>query len=585
MPSPYHPFAQAAAQAVAKALEMNPQQFIVGAPPKPALGDFAVGCFPAAKPHKTAPAKLAVQVAEQFVANDFLESASAAGPFVNFRARRSPLFSHLLDGAKRDRLSLIPKLEQPQPICIDYSSPNISKHLAYHHIRSTVIGHSLVNLYRALGYHVVGINHLGDWGTTHGMLLAAHQKWGAPDPLTVDALNDLYVRFRREMKQDPTLEQLGRDWFKKLEDGDPQARNLWEQFRSISLGEFQSVYDTLGVSFEEVRGESAYLDAMQPVLDLLAERELSSVSEGALVVSLDDHDMPPLLLRKQDGATLYATRDLAAAIYRWDTYQFARSLYVVDRGQGLHFRQLFTVLAKAGFDWASRCEHVSFGLVRIGGKKTGTRTGNIVLLKEVLKEASERSRERMLERPENTSLDEETLTRTAEQVGVGAVVFANLASQRDKDVDFDWEDVLSTDGDSGPYVQYAHARCCRLLAKAESSTSRESSTGGESPKTTPVDPSLLQHDSEWALALKLLDVGIVVHRCVQTNEPHLLCRYLLDLCALFSRWYTLGNQDAGLRILCEDSATRSARLALVEATREVLRTGLSLLGIQAPAAM
>lgn len=566
MAVPQNPFSAAAAAAVASALDLDASLFAVSAPPKPELGDLAVGCFPAAKIRQAAPPKLAAEVAAGFQPTELLESATAAGPFVNFRVRRDALFRHLMTGESVDASAGAGKT-----VCIDFSSPNISKHLAYHHIRSTVIGHALCNLYRAVGYRVIGINHLGDWGTTHGMLLAAYHRWPV-DEVTVDRLNDLYVRFRAAMKEDPSLEVEGRAWFKKLEDGDPEARRLWKHFRDVSLAEFQTVYDQLGIVFDEVKGESDYEDAMQPVLDLLDAKGLSTVSEGALVVPLEEADLPPLLLRKQDGATLYATRDLAAAIYRWETYHFERSLYVVDRGQGAHFKQLFLTLAKAGFEWADRLAHVPFGLVRIGGRKTGTRAGNVVLLREVIAEASERSSERIA--AANPEMDPAVLADTARMVGVGAVVFANLVSQREKDVDFELEDILSTEGDSGPYIQYAHARCASILRKA---SGLEPDPGSA--------PALLGAAAEWSLALKLLDFGETVQRAADGNDPHLVSRYLLDLTSHFNRWYTSGNQDAALRVLCEDAAMCRARLALVATTQAVIARGLALLGLGAPEMM
>jgi arginyl-tRNA synthetase len=284
-----------------------------------------------------------------------------------------------------------------------------------------------------------------------------------------------------------------------------------------------------------------------------------------------------MLLRKQDGATLYGTRDLAAAIYRYETHGFDRSLYVVDRGQSLHFQQLFEVLARAGFDWAERCVHVPFGLVRLGGKKTGTRTGNVVLLKEVLAEAEQRAVDVI--RENNPEMSPAQVQETAKMVGVGAVVFANLASQREKDVDFEWEQVLSVSGDSGPYIQYAHARCASILRKAG-----QRPEGALAPAPE-LDASVLAHETEWALARKLVDIGEVVHRAVDSNEPHIVSRYLLDLCAAFSRWYTAGNTDRSLRVLIDDEAIARARLTLVAATKEVLRQGLGLLGLQAPDVM
>lgn len=556
------PFATAAATAVGRALGVDPDSLVVTAPPRPEMGDLAVGCFPAAKALRQPPAALAARAAEAFTPDEHLASAQAAGPFVNFRVQDRALFRHAAAGPQ------LPDLGRGETVCIDYSSPNIAKHLAYHHIRSTVIGHALVNLYRALGYRVVGINHLGDWGTTHGMLLAARERWGEPEPLTIDALNDLYVRFRKAMKDDPSLEEAGRAWFKKLEEGDPEARAAWQRFKDVSLAEFQQVYDELGIRFDEIRGESEYEDAMPQVIALLEQQGLTAVSDGALVVPLDDDGMPPLLLKKQDGATLYATRDLAAAIYRWETYHFVKNLYVVDRGQSLHFQQLFRVLAKAGMEWADRCEHVPFGLVRIGGKKTGTRTGNVVLLREVLAEARAGAAERV--RAANPDLPDDVLAQVARVVGVGGVVFANLVSQREKDVDFDWDEVLRVDGDNGPYVQYSHARCQSVLRKA----------GGEPGGD--FDPDRLTSPLERQLALKLVDFGDVAARAAAHNEPHHLCRYLLDVSAAFARWYTSGNQEASLRILCDDDATRAARLALVAATRDVLREGLGILGIAAP---
>jgi arginyl-tRNA synthetase len=574
-----NPFAVAAVRAVADALALDANLFQVTAPPRPDLGDFAVGCFPAAKLLGQPPPRLAAQVVAAFTPGEHLAEAHATGPFVNFRARQDSAYRFLFRAALAPNPAGGTELVPTAPgagktVCIDYSSPNISKHLAYHHIRSTVIGHALANLYRAAGYRVIGINHLGDWGTTHGMLLAAHARWGAPEPLTINALNDLYVRFRQAMKEDPALEEEGRQWFKKLEDGDPAARQLWQRFRDVSWAEFDEVYQKLGIAFEEVRGESAYEADMPAVIDLLAEKGLSEVSDGALVVKLDDINLPPLLLRKQDGATLYGTRDLAAALYRHRTYRFNRSLYVVDRGQGLHFRQLFEVLRRAGFAWADACQHVPFGIVRVGGKKTGTRTGNVVLLKEVLAEAESRAID--VVRANNPDMDERAAVDTARMVGVGAVVFANLASQREKDIDFEWEQILSVSGDSGPYIQYAHARCSSILRKA--------GERGLHPDPAAA-PAALAHETEWALARRLLDLGETVHRAADASEPHILSRYLLDLCAAFSRWYTAGNQDKSLRALVEDDAVARARITLVAAAREVLRRGLALLGIEAPADM
>jgi arginyl-tRNA synthetase len=603
-PLPANPFAAACARAVARATGIAAEELSVSAPPRPELGDFAVACFPAARALKQAPPAVAAKVAASFEPDAWIASAIATGPFVNFRVKRAAMYQYLfaatlgvdidVDGAQVEDApdadaapSLLPRHGAGKTICIDYSSPNISKHLAYHHIRSTVIGHALVNLYRACGYRVIGINHLGDWGTTHGMLLAACARWGEPSPLDITGLNDLYVRFREAMKTDPSLEEEARQWFKRLEDGEPDARALWQRFRDVSWAEYETVYQALGIVFDEVRGESDYLADMPAVLDLLAEKGLSRISQGALVVPFENaegvEEMPPLLLKKGDGATLYATRDLAAAMYRWNSYGFERSLYVVGRGQDLHFKQLFRTLAMAGFPWAERCMHVPFGLVRVGGKMAATRLGNVVLLREVFAEATERSAKTIKEK--NPTLDDATIAATAPIVGIGAVVFANLFAQRERDSDFEWEQVLSTQGDSGVYVQYAHARCASILRKAAAEAAAAAPGAGVAPVSAEADATLLAHDAEWAVAKRLAEVGDIVARAADGNDPHILTHYLLDLCGDFSRWYTLGNGDPALRVLCADPATRGARLALVAVVKGVLKTGLGLLGLGAPEAM
>ena len=575
MSSALSPFAAAAVRAVASATGLPESDFKVEAPPRPEMGDFAVGCFAAAKALKKAPPQVAASVAAAFQPDEILASATAAGPFVNFRAQRAAALRWIGEGTL-GASSLVPAIATAdQTITVDYSSPNISKHLAYHHIRSTMIGHALVELHRALGYRVIGINHLGDWGTTHGMLIAAYKMWGAEEPLDVTKLNEMYVRYRAAAKDDPSLNDRGRREFKLLEDGDPQARALWERFRTISLAEFESVYEMLGVRFDEVRGESAYEDAMPGVVQMLETKGLTTISDGALVVPIPGEDAP-LLLKTQDGTTLYATRDIATALYRWETYHFTRSLYVVDRGQSLHFKQLFKTLELAGYEWASRCEHIPFGVVRMqGGGRIGTRAGGALLLKEVFAEAADQVRP--IIREANPDMADADVDRTALMVGMGAVVFANVASQRDKDVEFKWERVLSLTGDSGPYLQYSHARCASILRKAGTRPAWDDATRASLDRLT--------HEAEWAIARRLLGFGEIVARAAASCEPHIVAHYLLDLAGDFSRWYTLGNGDASLRVLCDDAETRRARVALTAAVQSALRTGLALLGMGAPEIM
>jgi arginyl-tRNA synthetase len=371
------------------------------------------------------------------------------------------------------------------------------------------------------------------------------------------------------MKTEPALEAEGRAWFKRLEDGEPEARALWQRFRDVSWAEFQSVYDVLGIAYDEVRGESAYEPDMPRVFDELNALGLITQSQGAQVVELADEKIP-ILLRKADGTTLYATRDVAAAEYHWPHYHFTRSLYVVDRGQSLHFRQVFKLLGKMGHDWAGRCEHIPYGLVKIDNQKASSRLGNVVLMRDVFTIAQDLVRGVIAEH--NPEMAPELVSEVSRQVGIGAIVFANLASQREKDIDFDIEHAVSLEGDSGPYLQYSHARCASIVRKGGE---RISSVEG-------VDLGRLGHDAEWAVARRLLEFPDAVVRASEACEPHAICHYLLGLAAEFSRWYTLGNGDASLRVLCDDAATRRARLALVAAVQATLRDGLRMLGIAAP---
>lgn len=539
----------------------------VDVPPKAELGDFAVPLHAIAKAQGRNPVELAKETVAAFTPSELVASATATGPFVNFKLDRAKAFAWIVDAALRD--TLVPNaVGAGKTICIDYSSPNISKHLAYHHIRGTTLGHALAQIYRALGYKVVGINFLGDWGTTHGMLLAAWNLWGPVEPLDVTALNALYVKFNEAAKTDKDLEAKGREWFQRLESGDAEARALWQRFRDVSWAEFEDVYNILGIRFEEVRGESAYEPDLPRVLADLAP--LIVESEGARVVELEG-EKTPILLVKKDGSTLYATRDVAAAQYRWSTYHFDRSLYVVGREQSMHFRQLFKLLKKAGHAWADRCQHIAYGHIRLGGKKTSTRLGNVVLMRNVFDIMRDEVRCTITEN--NPDMPAAQVDATALDVGIGAVIFANLVAQREKDVDFDLEKVTSLSGDSGPYLQYSHARCASIARKATV------------PLDAEVDFALLTHDAEWAVARRLLEMPEIVVRAGDNCEPHVICHYLLSLAGDFSYWYTLGNGDKSLRVLCEDPKLQRARLALTLGVKSALATGLRLLGMAAPEQM
>jgi arginyl-tRNA synthetase len=538
---------------------------LVETPPDSALGDYAVPCFPLAKALRKAPAAIATEIAAAFRPTSHVLSAEAAGPYVNFRVDRTAFLTEVLKSPAAPETR-----GEGKTIVLDYASPNIAKHLAYHHLRSTCIGFSLKRIFTHLGYETVGINHLGDWGTTHGKLIAAYRHWGRDLDLDTDGvtkLNALYVRFNEEGDEDE-----GREWFRRLEAGDEEALSLWRRFREISLAEHQEVFDLLGVTFDRVQGESDFVDRLEPTIEKLVAAGLAEISDGALVVRFDDDEMPPLFLRKADGATVYATRDLAAALHRWETWHFARCLYVVDIGQSLHFRQLFATLARLDLPFVDRMEHIRFGLVRFGGKKTGSRKGNVVLLREVLEEAIRRIRDLIEEKnPDLPDRDE-----VARAVGVGAIIFADLSTRRVKDIDFTWEEVTNFDGHTGPYVQYTHARCASILRRAS-----EAAPDADSD----ADPALLTYDDEWMVGRLLARFPERVRTAARDAEPSVVAHYLLDLCEAFSRYYNLGNQDPEMKVLAPDPAVAAARLRLVAGVRDVLARGLWLLGMEAPEAM
>jgi arginyl-tRNA synthetase len=560
---------------VVSALGLPPDtEVAVTSPPDRAMGDYAVAMFPFAKALKAAPPALAAKVAAAFAPGGGLASATAAGPFVNFRVDRAAFFADVVAHVAKEGASYGHNAEGAgRTVVIDYSSPNISKHLAYHHIRSTMIGHSLCRIYRANGWRAVGLNFLGDWGTTHGMLIAAWKRWGEGVDLADDGvtkLNELYVRFRAEMKADKSLEAESRAWFKKLEDGDAEARALWTRFRDVSLAEFDRAYAKVGVKFDAVFGESFYEGRMEPVLRDLEAKGLLSISDGATVVDLTDRKLPPCLLRKSDGATLYATRDIASAVHRFEEFHFDRALYVVDKGQGVHFQQWFAVCEKAGYPFAGRLEHVAFGQVKFGGKKTSTRAGGVVLLHEVLDEAAEAIDKVVAEK--NPSMPAEKRHEVARQVGYGAIIFADLAKERAGDVEFDMERLLSFEGDTGPYCQYQHARIASIVRKA-------------GVDLAGADASLLKTDEEWAVAMLISELPDRVRRAREKNEPSVVAVYAIDLCRAFSSWYAQGSKDAALKVNCEDAAIAKARLALARSAQQAVANALFLVGLEAPQEM
>jgi len=471
-------------------------------------------------------------------------------------------------------------------VVIDYSSPNIAKHLGVHHLRSAIIGRALYRIFEALGYRCIGINHLGDWGTSFGKLIAAFERYGDVDPktATVSDLQRLYVRFSQEAEHNPALEEEARLAFRRLEQGEPRARELWQRFKAVSVAEFERVYNMLGITFDSYCPESFYLDMTEGLLKELEQAGLTRLSDDALIVPLEQFGLPPCMLRKADETTLYATRDLCAAIYRWGRYKFDLALYVVGAEQKLHFQQIKKVLELMGCGWAERIEHVDFGLLKFRDLETGrarkgsTRRGEMVLLEDVLCQGIQRARQKIQENLQK--LDEATdVEELAAQVGIGAVVFSDLSVRRTKDVVFDWDRMLDFEGDTGPYVQYAHARLCSILRKA----GRQPGESGRGEGAA--DYGLLRLPEEWALVRLLEQYPSRVVAAADAREPSIIATYLLELCSRFSAYYSAGMREPERRVLCADAGVREARLSLVEAVRHAVSNALGLLGVAAPQRM
>lgn len=540
---------------------------VIEVPPLPEFGDFAFPCHGLAKVMRKNPAQIASELASSITIDDGLKKVQAVAGYVNFWVDRIRAAKEVLQAVFVQRENYGSSgIGEGKKIVVDYSSPNIAKHFGVGHLRSTAIGHSLCRIFRKLGYQTIGINHLGDWGTQFGQLIAAFKKWGSEEKLSEDPIThlfELYVRFNKEAKENQDMAEEGRFWFKKLEEGDPDARRLWQHFENLSLREFDRVYAALGIVFDYYWGESFYNDKIEGVIKLLEEKKLSGLSEGALIVDLSAYDMPPLLLRKKDEATLYSTRDLAAAIHRWEQFHFDRSLYVVNVAQDLHFKQLFKTLELAGFDWYSRMAHVSFGWVKFGDAIMSTREGNIVFLKEVLEKGVELAEKTIREK--NPELKD--INRTARMIAVGAIMFADLSARRHKDITFRWEEVLNFEGETGPYLQYTHARLASLLRKYGK------------PVKGNVNFDLIASESVWPVVRQLGNFPATVATSAEAYEPSFIATHLLDLAKAFNAFYQAE------RILTDDTAATDAKILLCSCVQTVLKEGLYLLGIESPEEM
>lgn len=528
------------------------------------LGDIAFPAFSLAKVLRKAPAVIAQEIADAIDATGF-EKVVATGPYVNFFLDKVSMGDQILRSVIEEKDTYGSQtIGQGQNVTIDMSSPNIAKPFSVGHLRSTVIGDSLANLFSKLGYNAIRINHLGDWGKQFGLLIVAYKLWGdkaAVEANPIDELLKLYVRINEEMETKPELDEQGREWFLKLEQGDQEAWELWEWFRSESLVEFNRIYELLNVSFDSYNGEAFYNDKMDEVIEILEEKGLLQESQGASIVDLEEFNLNPALIKKSDGATLYITRDLATALYRKRTYDFAKNIYITGHEQSGHFAQLNAVLEKMGYDWVKDMSHIPFGLVTKNKKKLSTRKGNIILLEPTIVEAIARAEKQIAEKNPDLPNKEQV----ARQVGVGAIKFYDLKTDRMNGYDFDLEAMLSFEGETGPYVQYAYARIQSILCKADYQP----------------DPAAHYHleDSEsWEILKILQDFSRVIERAANQFEPSIIAKYAINLAQHFNKYY------AHTRIL-EDSPERESRLALSYATGIVLKEALRLLGVEAPEQM
>lgn len=498
---------------------------LIETPPNSEMGDYAFPCFRLAKVFRKAPNMIAADLAESIEAKDAISKVEPAGGYVNFFVNKSQLAKNVInDVLTQGEKYGHSELGKDETVIVEFSSPNIAKPFHIGHIRTTVIGNALYKIYDSQGYNTIRINHLGDYGTQFGKLIVSFKKWG--DKKTVEAnpipeLLKLYVRFHEEAESHPEMEDEARAWFTKLENNDEEAKELWQWFREESLKEFARVYELLDVEFDSYAGESFYSDKMDKVIDAIKGKGLLKESKGANIVDLEEYNMPPALITKNDGSTLYMTRDLAAAIYRKETYDFDKCIYVVGSQQNLHFEQWFKVIELMGFDWAKDLVHVGFGMVALEEGTMSTRKGRVVFLEDVLKQAIEKTKETMLDKNPNA----ENVDEIAKQVGVGAVVFQELSNSRIKDYTFSWERTLSFEGETGPYVQYTHARCCSVLRKANMDV------------TADVDYSVLS-DADSSEVLKLIaSFNDSILASMRKNEPHIVTRFVLDLAQAFNKFY------------------------------------------------
>ncbi|MEH7546068.1 MULTISPECIES: arginine--tRNA ligase [Bacillaceae] len=540
-------------------------EILIEKPKNPDHGDLAFPCFTLAKLKRKSPNVIAQELSEKIQSATF-GKVEVVGGYINIFLNKRLVSERLINQviAEKGQFAGL-DFGKGGTVTIDLSSPNIAKPFSMGHLRSTVIGNAIALIAEKCGFKPFKINHLGDWGTQFGKLITAYKLWGDAEKVKQNPIKELlalYIKFHEEAESDSTLEVEGRSWFKKLEDGNEEALLLWQWFRDESLKEFSRIYELMNVEFDSFAGEAFYNDKMDRIVNLLKEKQILVESDHAMVVDLSEEQLPPCLIKKSDGATLYATRDLAAALYRKENYDFVQSLYVVGHEQSLHFKQLIAVLGKMGYEWAENMVHVPFGMMLKDGKKMSTRKGKVVLLEEVLNESIAMARHNIEEKNPNLKNKDQV----AKQVGVGAVIFHDLKNNRMNDIEFSLEEMLRFEGETGPYVQYTFARACSILRKAN----YQAVVLPENESTT--------WEKEWKVASLLMEFAPAIKRACENHDPSLIGKYIIDLAQGFNKYY------AEVKIL-EENESLEARLALVFSVTVVLKEGLRLLGIEAPEEM
>lgn len=563
-------FKYEAAKLIAKAADMEIDEVLgmIEVPANKEMGDYAFPCFKLAKKFRKAPNLIAADICGKLEGSDSFTKIECVAAYINFFTDKSSYAKTVIESVNNAGAKYGESSEgEGKTIVIDYSSPNIAKPFHVGHLRSTVIGSALYNIFEKLGYKCVGINHLGDWGTQFGKLIEAYKLWGSKEAVEEKGISELtriYVKFHEEAEKDDSLNDRARAWFVKMQDGDEEAISLWKWFYDISIKEFERVYEKLGVKFDYYTGESFYNDKMDAVVEELKAKNLLVESNGAMIVDLEDAKMPPCLILRTDGGTLYATRDITAALYRKKTYDFDKCIYVTAIDQNLHFAQWFKVIEKMGYDWSKDLVHVPFGLVSLEDGKLSTRKGKVVLMEDLLNEAVKKTTGIIDEKNPDLPNKEEV----AKQVGIGAVIFDDLYNGRIKDIVFSWDRMLNFDGETGPYVQYTHARACSVLKKAEYDKKAEN-----------IDYSVLTDDAAADVCKTIALFNDKIKEAANRYEPSVIARYLVDVAQSFNKFY---HDNI---ILADDENVKNARLALVDAVRTVIKSGLAILGIDAPEQM